>query len=376
MSGGRRTSRADARLIAAVEQLGVLGVTARKLERWRQAGCLPPIEQRSLGRSGTVTAWPPGTAAQVVAVVRLLAIGVALAEVPLALFYLGFPVRTDVLRSAYVRLYGALGAQIREITDGVAATDDPLDRADALAQILANRAGRKSTVRQLEPRLRRSIKGKQRNGGASARSLLADVLTATASGLVAGQVGSSQGIADALIAFGLNDGQDVEQTGQVLARLSIDAVRAVIDSATPDQWAQVRRDCHDLSRYIRTRRAAESALISDDQRLSGLDDLTVRLGEDEVTEAVFWASLTPVLLVVSTPEWRAELARQLDQFDTLALMLSVIPDRFHHLFGLDHEVRWAQATEADRDEVISIVSKWAKEHPVQAERVLDVFATA
>lgn len=355
--------------------MGVLGVTARKLERWRQADCLPQVEQRSLGRAGTTVAWPPGTASQVAAMAAVLTAGVSLTEAPFALFYLGFPMGADTLRDAYTRHFANLVKEIDKITDGSDPACDPLDRADALAQTMARRAGRNSSVRRLEPRLRRAIRQRRLNADGSARVILADVLAVAASGLLAGQAGSHHGVADALTIFGLNDGQDIEQTGQVLASINVDAMVAAITLTTTDQWNQARTDSRELSRYIRTRAAVESALIPDGQRLSGLDDFTARLGKNDITEAVAWAPLMPVLLIIGTPGWRAELAKQQAQFDAVALMLTVIPERFHHLLGLDHDVMLGQATEAQKSEVISIVSEWAKQYPDQAERIQAVFGT-
>ncbi|MEU4245718.1 hypothetical protein [Actinoplanes sp. NPDC026619] len=105
MAASRKDSQANLALIAELESAGVLGVTSRKLERWRQAGAAPDIEQESHGRAGSATRWPPHTGRQIAALVGLLKQQLPLRHCPLVLYHLGYPIDFGVLRAGYLEMY-------------------------------------------------------------------------------------------------------------------------------------------------------------------------------------------------------------------------------------------------------------------------------
>lgn len=135
----RKVYDADGDVIAACAARGDTTITARKLERWRQAGCLPPrAAEHRPGQRGSAAANPDGYADQVIAISAALAARVALRHVPIALFADGFPVELDALRAAYLDLVGSLR---KAFATAAGEHEDPLDAADAAAVAFAVRLG-------------------------------------------------------------------------------------------------------------------------------------------------------------------------------------------------------------------------------------------
>lgn len=107
-------------VIAYASGLGYL-VTPTQLVRWHRAGLLPRPSQRPLGRGrGTMTTYPPGTAAQVVALCQIRDDERRLDRIAFRLWWEGFNVDLAVIREQ-------LQAVLRSIeTDIQRAADDPL----------------------------------------------------------------------------------------------------------------------------------------------------------------------------------------------------------------------------------------------------------
>src|SRR5665647_1069400 len=99
-------TRADQALIDSLPS--VLGVTARKLERWRQAGLIPATTQTRGGVRGSASSYPPGTADQVAELARLLREDHDLDHALLRLFMRRYHVRLVSLKTLYFDLFAAL----------------------------------------------------------------------------------------------------------------------------------------------------------------------------------------------------------------------------------------------------------------------------
>jgi hypothetical protein len=95
-------------------------VTPAQLARWHRAGLLPRPSQRSLGRGrGTMTTYPPGTAAQVVALCQIRDDERRLDRIAFRLWWAGFTVDLAVIRKQ-------MQAVLRSIeTDLQRSADDP-----------------------------------------------------------------------------------------------------------------------------------------------------------------------------------------------------------------------------------------------------------
>lgn len=115
----------------------VLGVTARKLERWRQAGLIPATTQTRGGVRGSASSYPPETAAQVAELSRILKSEDSLDHAMLRLFMRRYPVRLKSLKTLYLDLFAALS------------------RLDSLQAPDGSRASRSGLARTVRFRLRK-----------------------------------------------------------------------------------------------------------------------------------------------------------------------------------------------------------------------------
>jgi hypothetical protein len=350
----RRDSRANLALIAELEAMGVAGVTSRKLERWRQAGALPGIHQESHGRTGTVTHWPPSTAQQVKALVCLLDQGVPVRRCPLALFALGYPIDVTTLRAGYLHLYEEVSTGLAELTPDPTHTPDPLDRADAVAQAVARRAGRGSTTRRWERRAR------QRSSRAETRMRLQDALFTSLSGLIAGETPTTAGITDLLAVAGLDGKQHPDAVAGVLRDLHQERTLDQIQNATPADWIRARAACADMFEWMRLQRSAETLIWADDQRLTGLDDFVGFF--DDSAMILSRAELIPVFLTLATPEWVDALAEQLRQLRAFSAISADLPQVFGPTAIRNRETM----AEPERQEAATLVTDWLNKHPGEA----------
>jgi hypothetical protein len=100
-------------VIAYASGLGYL-VTPTQLVRWHRAGLLPRPSQRSLGRGrGTTTTYPPGTAAQVVALCQIKDDERRLDRIAFRLWWEGFNVDLAVIREQLQAVLLSIEADIQ-----------------------------------------------------------------------------------------------------------------------------------------------------------------------------------------------------------------------------------------------------------------------
>jgi hypothetical protein len=349
----RRDSRANLALISEVEAMGVTGVTTRKLERWRQAGALPRTRQESHGRAGTVTHWPPATARQVKALVGLLGQGTPLRRCPFALFALGFPIDVTTLRAGYLEFYEDLGTRLAGLAPEPAGPSDPLDRADAVARAVAQRAGRDSATRRWERRTRRSSPRHE------ARMRLQDALFTSLSGLIAGEAPTTAGVADLLTVAGLDGQQDPDAVAAVLRDLHQERTMDAIRNATLSDWERARAACADTFEWMRLQRSAEMLTWADDQRFTGLDDLAGLFDDSAVLSR---AELIPVFLNLAPAEWLDALGEQLGQLRAFAAISADLPQVFGPAAVRNREA----LTDQEREEAGTLVAEWLGQHPTEA----------
>jgi hypothetical protein len=284
---------ADGEVVAQCAARGDATVTARRLERWRQAGCLPtrPAEHRT-GLRGSASANPAGYVEQVLAISTALRGGLALRYVPVALFADGYPVELDALRAGYL----ALLADLRTISTKVAGShDDPLDAADAAAVAFTARLGA-SMLAPMSARARQAVSARPgRHERGEARALVEGALSAAFGGLLAGQTPSPEGTRELLTLAGLDDGQDMETSARHLAAANVDAIEHAVDAAPWGQWLEARRMVEAIYLYMRRRKRAERLALPPGQRLPGLE---LELPDDAFSRGC----LIPQQLVISEAE--------------------------------------------------------------------------
>jgi hypothetical protein len=328
-------------------------ITARQLERWRPL--LPDrIAGHEPGLRGSRSANPPGYSDQVIAIAETLKSGIPLREVPLALFLRGFPVKLEVLRAAYLDILTRLRQEIDTFNAQIgSAACEPADQVDAVAAHMAARAHHNTVGRRWQARGREAIRQRQIQAD-SVQALLSGVLSAALTGPFAGAAATPEGIAEVLVVFGLNDGQDPQQLADHLATMSLDAIAQVVKTATLDQWLAARADYTELQRYVELRRRIEICSAPPELRLAGLDDF---LSEGLVSRA----AQVPALLIVGTGEWRENLRSELARWEAVDSLLSVIPKKYHHPF-LQNQLP-AEAVEELRPHA----EAWVKQHPREAE---------
>ncbi len=350
----RRVHDADGEVIAACAARGEGTVTARKLERWRQAGCLParPVEHRA-GLAGSVSANPDGYVDQVLAISAALRGGLALRRVPIALFADGYPVELDALRSAYLDLVGSLRTMAAKVAG---AHDDPLDAADAVAVAFAARLGES----MLAPMLARARQTARQAGAGSrqgAHDLLTGALSAAFGGLLVGQAPSLEGAGELLTLAGLADGQDLETSARHLADTNVENIEEAVRGADQDRWFEARRMAEAISLYMRRRASAERLLLPAEQRLPGLD---LVLPEDAFSRGC----LIPQQLLIGDYE-RDFAQRRARAMDSLATHLeSALASSEPHDAAEDGDQRRARA--------LACLNAWVQTHPQEKQLVLGI----
>ena len=349
--GSRPVYKADREVIEECRTRGY-EISARQLERWRSL--LPDrVVEYEEGLRGSRSVNPPGYVDQVIAIAEALKSGLPMREVPLALFLREFPVELGVLRSAYLDILG----RVRRVFDTFNAgtrpdATDSADQLDAVAAHMAARARRSGTGRRWEARARQAIRQRQIQAE-SARTLLSGVLSAALIGPFAGSQATSEGIAEVLEVFGLNDGQDPQQVASTLAAMNLDAITRVVQTATMDQWTAARTDLNEMRRYVELREQVEVHTMPAELRLAGLNDFS---SHDVISQA----AQIPGLLIIATDEWRESLPSQLAPLEALNSFLSVIPDEYHG------PVLQNQLSEETLKELRPQAQAWAKQHPREA----------
>lgn len=152
----RALTRADAALLVDIP--ASMGVTARKLERWRQAGLMP--ETLVLSPGSVETAYPEGTAAQVAELVGILKQDRRLDRALLRLFMRDRWVSEDRLKARYLRFYGKIVALAGLVSpESVAEDGEKGDALDVVEDLVAREGSpflaRDGLVRTMRSRLRK-----------------------------------------------------------------------------------------------------------------------------------------------------------------------------------------------------------------------------
>lgn len=125
----RKPSRADLQALDATAAAGY-HVTARKLERWRQAGIIPRPQRRALGQGkGSESSYDDETLRHIVESARRAGCFDSLAKVALCLFAEGYPIVESVVRGSY----DAYFQHLRDFFTDLAGSTDPFEQADAFA---------------------------------------------------------------------------------------------------------------------------------------------------------------------------------------------------------------------------------------------------
>lgn len=226
--------------MAALEERGLEGVTARKLERWRQRGLIPRAKRRGLGRhAGSVSVLPDGACDQVEAAAKAVARYRSIDQALLVMFVEGWRVDEQALKAAYVR-------QLEEVTIWMR-LQKPED-GDALS---GPEAGAAAVVK----RMRRTKQGRAwrrrlTGGEESTDSVLLSAITALLHVFQTGNPSSTEALEEALRAGGVdrlwrdqledvgaivpNRNSAVEEIVELLAGADVDGWVTAIKEATWD----------------------------------------------------------------------------------------------------------------------------------------------
>jgi hypothetical protein len=274
MMAARTVHEADCGVIELCAARGEDDISARKLERWRQAGCLPrrvPVHRPGLRGSTTVNS--DRYVDQVIAVAHALRSGVLLRNVPVALFMDGYEIEPDVLKRVYLDLFSDVRALVaKSIEAAGGGLDDPLDVADLLTRIGLEHVGGS----QLAPFKRRARELAAKSGKprrTEAQHLLVAATSVMFSALWAGAAPTPEGARTLAEVAGLADGQDFELEAESLGEASFDLLEAAVREATPEQWVNARRAVDQLYRYARARKQLDELTLPPKERLTGLEML-------------------------------------------------------------------------------------------------------
>jgi hypothetical protein len=327
-------------------------VTARQLERWRPL--LPDrIVVHEEGLRGSRSVNPPGYIGQAIAIAETLQSGIPLREVPLALFLQGLPVKTEVLRAAYLDILARLRREMETFNARAGSGErEPADQIDAVAAHMAARARRSSTGRRWEARARQAIRQRQIQAD-SVQALLSGVLSAALTGPFTGTAATPEGIGEMLIVLGLNDGQDPRHLASHLAVMNLETITHAVETATLDQWIAARGDLVQMQRYVELRRRVEARSAPAELRLAGLDDF---FSQDLISRA----AQVPALLITGTSQWRENLRSELARWEAVDSLLSAVPDEYHRPLLLNELPDEAAQDLRPRAEA------WARQHPREA----------
>ncbi len=136
--------------LAAAEGFNPPEITARKIERWRKEGLLPPPRRISLGRPlGTRSEYPPGTDQQLLALCRLRRrFPHDLDAVRFGLWYERYPLPIDGVKQSMEQLLRPI-TQILPLNES-----DPLDAAEQLVSQKQSKPRRSSSGRHYLKQLR------------------------------------------------------------------------------------------------------------------------------------------------------------------------------------------------------------------------------
>lgn len=351
----RRVHRADADVIVQCAARGDETITVRKLERWRQAKCLPARQAtHPAGIRGTATVSPEGYVEQVLAISALLRSGLALRYVPLALFADGFQIEVEALRSACLDLSRKLRQWFLELAGDHA---DPLDQADAIARGMTTKLGGSLLAPMANRARKATVAGS--GGRREANNVLASALSAAFTGLFAGQEPSIEGTGELLDLAGLLDSQDLPTSARHLADTSLDSLERAVLNADEAEWISARSMVQAIYRYVRRRVTVEELLLAPGERLSGL---ILDLPEDAFSRGC----LIPQQLVIGDDE-REFARRRAEAVDVVATTLE------EELAGMPADT--AEGVEQRRARAGQVFAALASAQPETVRLAFDVEAS-
>jgi hypothetical protein len=243
----RRTSQADETVIAAAAAAGVT-LTARQLERWRQAGWIEHPERHYPGRGqGSTSAYAGEAIAQAIALGEAVRRRYPLYKAVLDLFAACKPVSEAALRRAFREFLSSIESGLRDLA-GESAGGDVFDVAEGAALNLVGHAERQKFVR----RWRRRAKGSPE----SASSVVQSALTNLFQLLLIGRATSPEATDELLVVSGVAatwtdrsghlgplapEGRPA-QLNDVFGALRIASLAATADQATMPALLQARGD--------------------------------------------------------------------------------------------------------------------------------------
>lgn len=223
-------SQADEKLLAALCDRNVT-VSVSQLKSWRLARLVPkPLQtSRGRGRGRTSDAYPPGTAERVTGIVRALSMGgkVRLAEVPIWLFLLGFPIQLDEVRAAY-------HAETQRIRDSVPQDDDKFSDYVETQLSDATRSPFSAVLKSVfDTKLIRS------NGS------LGELLLGSTHQLFGGY-GNEERLTEGAQLIGF-DAESAIEVANLLVSLTYDDVDNLLDDLTEEELVRARRTLANLA---------------------------------------------------------------------------------------------------------------------------------
>jgi hypothetical protein len=224
-------SRADRELITELEALGVVGVTARRLERYRQAGLIVSQRRRGAGRGGSVSRYQDGTAAFVGELDGVLGEVRSLPFAALTMFGRGRRIPIAGLRAAYLDVFEAVAPE--PIGDKL----DELSRAEEFVRRY-RKVGRRSVLGAWRRRVR-GMPGRAESTSDVAGSAFTSTVLAARTGTRL----SFDQTREIVYAAGFGNAatdQDVRTVAAALPGFSVPMLRAAVATATVDDLEQAR----------------------------------------------------------------------------------------------------------------------------------------
>jgi hypothetical protein len=241
----KRYSDAVRKLAADTSALGE-PVSPRELERWNQAGLLPPAERTYPGR-GSTASYPDAAAGQAAEVASLLNKGWRLDEVAVPLFLNGgFEVTEDTVK----RAFKAHAEHGRHLLTRRASDQDTLTIAEAATKTLMRAVRGDPHIAQWRERL----KGREDSPGSILESAVMNMVHV----LLSGEPISQEGLSELYTASGIEAmvsgmsqvlGEDVslDEFNELLTKLDLVEYSRLVDDFTLEELIEARAVLHELA---------------------------------------------------------------------------------------------------------------------------------
>jgi hypothetical protein len=351
-------------------------VSTRRIERMRSAGLLPSPSGGSGARN-----YPPEARNAVLDILDLKKKGLTYSTIAAILFWRGYPIDIEVLRSSYLT-YSEAGLKALRKSHP---SDDEFEIAES--------AGLKLASRQSRTRIGREWKARLQGRDESARSILQSIdivmlLTFLRGSFPYAEPHREQVLREFVEASGLaaaerdrigsigplTDRLPLDELGDVFELLSVDAIGQAVASSSVEDLARTRDSFKTLSSF--TRCMAEFLT-----RVSGLVDAMgfgpmATFTQDEETVAM----IVPLLraLEVRFPDLVdhdqiQDLQMQLEVMQARLLLLDSIPPKFWPLMAEGERALDALTPDASK-ELKSALDRFEKEHPEELALALSEVA--